>query len=411
MPPQRKRLQSLSFMSKYWDGQPPWRETEPNNIWPQGGTFTRGNLVLSQGNPFQRLGKVPYAIGGDFQVLTKKYVEENPFGDAPTHFSKSRNPTDPTGPHFHGVPHARFADISDANWVQRTATSKLDLLAMGSTAIARCKPDNPYMSLSTSLGELRAGGAAAIPGIQSWKERTERAKAAGSEYLNLEFGWKPLVADVKDFCRIVTSASALVDSYRKNSGKPIKRAYEFPVYVEDDIVSVGNQPLGNSFLMQFVERRLGPTLKRTRYERRVWFEGCFVYHLPPQGTWMEYEALANKLLGTRLTPEVLYNLAPWTWALDWVTNTGDVISNITSFMTNGLVMRYGYIMETKTHEITYVAPGIEFYSYPGGSSFSQSFIAETKTRYSATPYGFGLNTSTFTGRQWAILGALGISRR
>jgi len=119
---------------------------------------------------------------------------------------------------------------------------------------------------------------------------------------------------------------------------------------------------------------------------------------------------ANHLLGLDLTAEVLWNLAPWSWLSDWVANTGDNISNASAFQQDGLVLRYGYLM---VHRETYQTRRMDaVYDVRGNALLPGSIVLTTtsKTREPATPYGFGIDTSSFTGHQWGILGALGMTK-
>jgi len=122
-------------------------------------------------------------------------------------------------------------------------------------------------------------------------------------------------------------------------------------------------------------------------------------------------------LGTRLDPEVLWNLAPWTWMVDWVANFGDIVGNLSAIVADHLVMQYGYIMHEVivTKEIYFPRGLYSRNTYPYISSFDEkpwnvTLTYHSKTRTGASPFGFGLSPESFTTQQWAILGALGISR-
>jgi hypothetical protein len=151
-------------------------------------------------------------------------------------------------------------------------------------------------------------------------------------------------------------------------------------------------------------------------ERRVWFDGAFTYYLPkaegdgPLGKWFNSLQKWKAVYGLTLDPEVVWNLAPWSWAADWFANTGDVISNVTDLMTDGLVMHYGYVMEhvVESDEIVLSGWTPQKGSFP--SDLKIVVVRETKTRLRASPYGFGLTFEDFSPRQLAILAALGISR-
>jgi hypothetical protein len=122
------------------------------------------------------------------------------------------------------------------------------------------------------------------------------------------------------------------------------------------------------------------------------------------------EQVANQLLGSRITPETLWNLTPWSWLVDWVFNIGDVLSNLSAFSNDGLVMRRGYVMrhENLTHD--YTLTGIRFMNGYNPGMIYQRFSTETKIRRSASPYGFSASWPDFSPRQLAILAALGITR-
>lgn len=121
------------------------------------------------------------------------------------------------------------------------------------------------------------------------------------------------------------------------------------------------------------------------------------------------EALANKLFGLRLTPELWWQLSPWSWAADWVGNTGSVLHNLSAFSNDGLVMRYGYVMETVKVVTTYTLVDCVLRTGQKVDS-SQTYVQERKQRRRATPFGFGLNPASFSDKQWSIIAALGISR-
>jgi hypothetical protein len=296
------------------------------------------------------------------------------------------------------------------------------LTAKGTTAIARCKPTNSIVELSTTLGETIHDGLPKLLGHAEWKPKTKAArKAAGDEYLNVQFGWLPLVSDVQGAAYALANARRLIDSYERNSGKIVRRRYEFPVEKTESTVDLGVS-YGHLFsgqnapgILYDASKPRPHLIKHTKSETRTWFSGAFTYHLPvgySSREWLEsYYAQAQYLLGIKLDPSTVWNLAPWSWAVDWVSNMGDLISNITDWSSDGLVLRYGYIMEHSLQEITYSLDGPTRFN-PYGSIFASpvTFQLETKRREKATPFGFDVNFDSFTSRQKAIVVALGLSR-
>jgi hypothetical protein len=118
----------------------------------------------------------------------------------------------------------------------------------------------------------------------------------------------------------------------------------------------------------------------------------------------------DRILSVKITPSVLYELMPYSWLIDWMSNVGDVVSNWTAFMDDRLVMPYCYLMR-ETHVVrTATAYDVGLYSF--GHKMHVSAVQETvqKERVRGTPYGFGLSPESFTLKQWAILGALGLTK-
>jgi hypothetical protein len=119
--------------------------------------------------------------------------------------------------------------------------------------------------------------------------------------------------------------------------------------------------------------------------------------------------MASKIFGLELTPEVAWNLSPWSWAADWFTNAGDVISNLTDWATDGLVLRYGYVMEHTIASNTYTFVGKTGFSNTSVRPSPVTLVTETKRRVKANPFGFGVTWGGLSPRQLAITAALGIT--
>jgi len=369
-------------------------------------------LLVSEGHPYSKLGETNDDIGGNFFCIKRNYAESiNPsrlYGDVYDY---------PPGNwyHYDGPQYARLATVSLLDYQLPPYSLPNVLAAYGTTAIARCIPTNPLAGLTVALGELRSEGIPTVVGAGLLKDRTRVARNAGSEYLNYQFGWLPLLSDIRSIADSVTNSKELEAEYVRNSGKRLKRRYSFPVEESVETVEVANSfaalPKPNLILSQYLS--CDPRVNRTRTIRTErWFSGCFTYYLPPNDGLARSAAVANKLYGTRLTPETLWNLTPWTWAADWIGNFGDVVHNVSAFMSDGLVMPYGYIMEQSTITDQYISTGTRYKSYPGEDPWecSQTFTTVVKQRQRATPYGFGLDFADFTQRQWSILAALGLSR-
>jgi hypothetical protein len=250
-------------------------------------------------------------------------------------------------------------------------------------------------------------------GASLLKKEARHFRSIGAEYLNVEFGWKPLISDLRATVKSLSQASAILTQLSRDSGKPVRRRYAFPSEVVSLQPSVTSNYVGCPMLVTNCYSKLGKATLTKRTLRDVWFSGCFMYHLPNGKDFLSrvdrWQMEAHRLLGLRLDPETLWNLAPWTWLADWFGNFGDVVANASSYLFDGLVMKYGYLMEHKVEEREYTSTP---WTYQGGPTVSDRLVCllESKRRIKATPFGFGLTLSSFTDWQWSILAALGISR-
>lgn len=305
-----------------------------------------------------------------------------------------------------------------------------DLLPWGTKAIAIVKPTNSVVDLSVAMGEMMVSGLPKIIGSSTWKDRSARVRNAGSEYLNFEFGWSPLLADVRGSAEAVSESEKIMRQYERDAGKVVRRSYEFPIvketvtgqYSGPTFPQLGSKTNGDYGIMNtdtvfaFAANpnNFGRPIQVTiQTETKRWFSGAFSYYLPTsydaRDKWARAAVEADKLLGIEITPETLWNLTPWSWAADWFGNFGDVLANVSDFATDGLVLRYGYIMETKTIKYTFLMNDVHFKGY-GSRNLTQVHTRVVKRRLPATPFGFGLTFDGFNQRQIEILAALGISK-
>jgi hypothetical protein len=300
-----------------------------------------------------------------------------------------------------------------------TDSDKLQLMAKGTTAISRCIPTNPVSGLANFLGELKRDGLPHAPGaeMKSIIDRGKPLKRGSSEFLNYEFAIKPTLSDIRSFAKVVKDHDKILKQFLRDSGKGIRRRYSFPTettVTQHPDVTVGSVPFGGSLDSTWFSD--GVLRSETVKTVDRWFSGEFCYYLNLDdgitGKISRHVSEANKLLGVRLTPELLWNLTPWSWAADWVTNAGDVLHNVSAFLSDGLVMRYGYIMEQTTVIKTYTLTNYGLKAGVTGSTspLTLRLVQQRKVRLRASPFGFGLTDTDLSPRQLAIIAALGITR-
>jgi len=283
-------------------------------------------------------------------------------------------------------------------------SSKSDLISKGSTLMARSIPtDIREADISTMIGELKEGLPALI-GASVMRNRVSRARQAGNEYLNYEFGWAPLIRDLQGLHRAVKNSDAAMQNLLDGSGKLTRTGSAFPEVTSSHAASTvgtlsGNNALTNaSFTVQISDQ----------WKQNTWFEGAWMYHLPvdteflgKQRAWL---ARADALYGAIPDPETVWNLAPWSWAADWFGNVGDLIALNSFIGKDGLVLRYGYVMQETVRTVTLSA------NHPRVGYMTRKRVYTTKQRYRASPYGFGVSWEGLSPKQLAIIAALGLSR-
>jgi hypothetical protein len=289
--------------------------------------------------------------------------------------------------------------------------------ALGTTGIARAIPTNPLSGMGQFLGELRDLPKAEVLLLAKRKARDFRrlARDGSSDYLNAQFGWIPFVKDLIEFGKVVKHSDERIREYARDSGRVVRRRRHIS---SDSSTSVTNNGSAYALPSLNVNLQTSPGNKTTtiRTTTDSWFSGAFTYYLPPPSDdffgidgHKRAEALLAHLYGLRVTPELVWQLAPWSWGVDWLTNVGDVVHNWSAFQNDGLVMKYGYVMCTQRTTTTYSLTGLTL-SRVGKVNLTQFKVETTKQRRKATPYGFGLDPGLFSPRQWSIIAALGISK-
>lgn len=378
-------------------------------------------VVRSWGHPYRNLGRSDHDIGGEFLSLRaevsggSRYGIQRYYGGSPGYHTN-----------WEGTLYASPEAKSVLSAAERTAELELSYLSSivpqestitmysrGATAINRCAPTNPLVDLSTSMAELLREGLPSVPG---------RGGNIGGEYLNYQFGIAPLASDVRDLRRVMSQADALYEQYARNSGKQIRRRYNFDPEITTtsqvqtnrlpSVVPVMNEDGSTTTLAPSGAHVQPGTLSQiTERTDKIWFSGAFTYYLPQKGWQRELDRL-DRLYGLQPGVDTLYQLTPWSWLVDYFSNLGDVIENINAFSADGLVMPYGYVM-AETKVIT--QSRLDFRAWDG-TKFAPETVFDSvettaKRRLPATPFGFGFLDEDLTPKQWSILAALGLSRR
>ncbi len=304
-------------------------------------------------------------------------------------------------------------------WPTIATPSESTLNSYGASAVQSTYPGNPSADLAVALAEIVREGMPSFHDLQELLDQMKKHKASkigSDEYLNFEFGIRPILAEIRKFANAVVKSDQIMRQYDRDAGRLVRRRFSFPTQEEVTQFPVESGVQVYPTLPTSMYETLGYSGLRYKTRTRrvdVWFSGAYFYSLPyatigGQTAFARDVTRARVLLGLKLDIEVLWNLAPWSWFLDWFGNIGQVIANCAAFQHDGLVMKYGYLMYREVIEDKYVHSGVHFKD--GGSGEIQTtFGTVLKKRTKAHPYGFGVRDVDLTPRQVAILAAIGIS--
>jgi len=293
----------------------------------------------------------------------------------------------------------------------------------GTRAIAKVQPTKSNASIATALIELR-DGLPNMPGraLKNAKGFRDLSKVGPEEFLNYMFGLVPALSDIRSIAVSIVNQKKILDQFQRDNDKVVRRKYGFPLSHSVENWSGDSYDSGFDYFGSLYNGSQ-PTnwFQHDGYSRsqsihkRIWFRGAFRYHLATtDDQWGRIERtsqLMAHLLGARLDAEALWAAMPWSWLVDWFSDTGDIISNATHAILDGQLLQYGYVMCETTQINTYTTLGLRQKS---GNflkrDLTTAYVYQRKQRAKATPYGFGLNSESFSAQQWAILGSLGMTK-
>lgn len=329
----------------------------------------------------------------------------------------------------------------------------LELNSLGTKAIKLCRPGNPVANLGQFTAELRD-----IPQLPTFlKSRAKKFKDLGHEYLNVEFGWKPFISDLQKAYKLSKTLNNRLLQIRRDNGLWIRRRRVLADTTDASSVVDGtftasmgdlsDPSLGGSsylsglrllnwngskeYVFSYPPHDTKPhgqcryfvTETKKRYD---WFVGQFRYYVPDIGSDRWTERATRALYGVDATPAVIWEVIPWSWLIDWWTNVGDILSNLSANAVDNEVMENTNVMSRRITERT-VDATVSWDGYdesytvngktqslsipPGTDDLQYRYIETVKLRHPANPYGFGVTFDSLSARQIAILAALGISRQ
>lgn len=311
-----------------------------------------------------------------------------------------------------------------------------DLDTLGPRGWSKLRPKVERASVAQSVIELREAPRMLQSSVKSassvWEAMAGRKyrnvadlrkvpKELSQEFLNVQFGWKPLVRDVTAASDVVINFDKYVETTKRNNDRWLKRQWNEEVLESSDLVH-NEGGLANSRIAPkgtsdyFVSWTSNYQVFKETFSD-VWYEGSFKYYRPEFDAGLEsgYPAVRRarqmlSLLGGNITPTVLYKVTPWTWLVDWFVNVGDNVQRFEDMATGQVAARYMYLMRHTREQYRYYTSS-QAYHGQGYVTVEAFRRLEVKCRVqSAGNFHFSLQPTGLSGTQLAILAALGITR-
>lgn len=269
--------------------------------------------------------------------------------------------------------------------------------------------------------------------------KREFVRRLSSDYLNYVFGITPVVREIDNVIRAISTINDIVMQWQRDSGLDVVRrratpkeyftssfshtastsvfrgvGFTVPLSASSGSASFGPSVSSSSMKKWSVEE----TVTRNQ---RFSFSAAYNYNLGelinqdlPFGLGkmssseqsLYIYAAALGIAPSNVNASLLWELTPFSWLVDWFVNIGQMIDVSTTLNKAGLQVLFAYL--TVVEELEWD----QKWSYEGTSAVynGQGFNrvkAFSMRRIRATPFGFGSSFEGLTAGQGAILAALG----
>lgn len=297
-------------------------------------------------------------------------------------------------------------------------------------------PNRPDGSIFVALMELLRGDIPHFIGNlqrftsvsgRSIKDYKDAAKAVGGEYLNTVFGWAPLVRELQGIINVLITIDRMVyaESYRR------KRVWNGPSSSSERAVTqliTGGSPKSypGHETKQLTSQGIAPFLLVAECTEFLTLGEN--YHLSsrlsalarPTSKTIGFAEKAEEILqrlGFVTSLAEVWELVPYSWLIDWVSNIGASIhnANVYSPTTGKYTLDYAYVSTHSTRSVMHSVRSATMNNKSSDDTFvferaASFFSSVTKSRDRATPFGFGTQLGSLSTSQFAILVALGLAK-
>ncbi len=295
-----------------------------------------------------------------------------------------------------------------------------------SDVFANMSPEHEDASILVSAVELLRGD---VPSVlknfrKYWDEGQSLAKTLGSEYLNISFGWTPLMNEFAGIVKHFMTLDRLLyyDSTRRHRHW-VGPSASSTVQTANAVVA-SNQNLNSlSYTRDSQAQLTSGGISGTVLDSYTWFQD---YRLSARFAGIARPSRAADMfndkalavlgnLGIVNDPDLVWELAPFSWLADWAVNIGSGMENATYYSKSngGRSIDYAYV-STKTtvseerRVLTLNAqPVTTTQRIDNGKS---SIVTTQLDRRRVSPFGIGVDLSGLSSGQFNILVALGLAK-
>jgi hypothetical protein len=313
--------------------------------------------------------------------------------------------------------------------------------SIGTSAITQMNPIKTHASVLTTLLELIRGD---VPGLLNQLRKhfttinllkhgsasgvTQAGSAIGAAYLENVFAWTPIFKDINAAIQVLATIDGLMfpeDNTRRTFERVLWTHYGMREGANSRLTGAGlfaplggfaagkpglNSVVGQTLINTSTLNNI-PVLYTARETVDVRCTARFNTSLVPNATNNGYLDQLNDLLGLKLTPQVIWDLTPWSWLIDWFANIGSVMENLGSLHMSNIILNYAYAtFRCEAASGAWQRPVINSTMKALSGNFITQYGIDHKVRLKASPYGFGTALGSLNANQWAVLVALGLAR-
>jgi hypothetical protein len=301
-----------------------------------------------------------------------------------------------------------------------TATNRQ---ATANSFFAATAPERATAHILTTVVELMRGD---IPGILKnyrralfdYQSKTRSLRYAGNEYLNIQFGWQPLITEYVNAISVLMNIDRMV--YAESNRR--KRIWDGPSTtsrLDNGLRSLSYDPIpagtGEKFKVTTGTPDLAHPIRtlsvtKSLVKEDYKFSARYSSLVKPNSRSIGFAEKAEETLraiGLVDDPSLVWELTPWSWLIDWCANIGTSLVNAHTLspLSGRHSVDYAYfttqLTELVEEEISsIVVDDAGWVRNTHTVVRPRSYYSTvSRTRSRATPFGFGTQLGSISAQQ------------